>query len=217
MTKWQKAELSYFTTSHSPLLPPNLFFPITFPAVTKRGPLLYRYPFLIEEPQCWSSSATWNWTCVLSRAWIQIPQPLPHSILFGHIFFVQTSLWTKRGSSVWMYCYCFHSIGGLGVEREGQGKWRISYWSSAGRVGVLYNVELVNCVLWDDGNELLFLFYDLSVSVNWITAIYSERRFLCIIVTYQAEAIRRFTVCTQDWLCPFLFNNCVIIKTDDNT
>lgn len=32
---------------------------------------------------------------------------------------------------------------------------------------VLYNVELVSCVLWrkDDGNELLFLFYDLTVSV----------------------------------------------------
>lgn len=69
--------------------------------------------------------------------------------------------------------------------REGEGKWRISYWSSARRMGVLYNVELVNCVLWckDDGNELLFLFYDLSVSVKWITAIYSESKLVCIIVT----------------------------------
>lgn len=46
--KRQKAELSYFMTRHSLPLPPNLFFfPITFPAMTKRGPLLYRNPFLI--------------------------------------------------------------------------------------------------------------------------------------------------------------------------
>lgn len=34
-------------------------------------------------------------------------------------------------------------------------------------MGVLYNVELVSCVLWciDDSSELLFLFYDLTVSV----------------------------------------------------
>lgn len=45
------------TTGHFPFLPPKLF-PVTFPAMTKRGPLLYRHPFLIEEPQCWTSSAT---------------------------------------------------------------------------------------------------------------------------------------------------------------
>lgn len=34
-------------------------------------------------------------------------------------------------------------------------------------MGALYNVELVNYVLWckDDGSELLFLFYDMTVSV----------------------------------------------------
>lgn len=108
---------------------------------------------------------------------------------FGHISCIQTSLWTKRGSVVWMYCYCFHSVWGVGVERVGGGKWRISYWSSARRMGVLYNVELVSCVLWckDDGNELLFLFYDLSVSVKWITAIYSESNFVCIIVTFAEQ------------------------------
>lgn len=137
------------------------------------------------------------------------PHP-PAPISFGHILCVQTSVWTKRGSSVWMYCYCFHSVGGVGVEREGEGKWRISYWSSARRMGVLYNVELVNCVLWckDDGNELLFLFYDLSVSVKWITAIYSESKFVCVIVTLIKEWTR--------W-CAFLLNTCALITADVNT
>lgn len=40
-------KLSFLISGFVTLLPPNLFYPITFPAVTKRGPLLYRYLFLI--------------------------------------------------------------------------------------------------------------------------------------------------------------------------
>lgn len=56
------------------------------------------------------------------------PESRSHNplILFGHILCVQTSLWTTRGSSVWMYCYCFHSMGGAGVEREG-GRGKVAY------------------------------------------------------------------------------------------
>ncbi len=56
-------------------------------------------------------------------------------------------------------------------------------------MAVLYNVEQVSGELWckDDGSELLFLFYDLSVSVKWITAIYSESQFVSIIVTLSKQ------------------------------
>lgn len=54
---------------------------------------------------------------------------------------------------MWKYCYCFHSMGGVGVEREGGDSGVLV--TEARRMDVLYNVELVSCVLWckDDSNE----------------------------------------------------------------
>lgn len=79
-------------------------------------------------------------------------------------------------------------------------------------MGVLYNVELVNCVLCDDGDEL-FLFYDLAVCEMNNSNLQSKGVF-CVLLCWffffflnHAEAIRRFTVCIQDCLCPFLFKN----------
>lgn len=120
LTSWQKAELSLNSTSHhSPPLPPNLWIPITFPAVTKRGPLLYRSLFLSKNlnagPIVLHETGHVYWAEPGSRS------HNPPSISFGHILCVQMSLWTKRGSSLWMYCYCFHSMGGVGVE-GGRGK-----------------------------------------------------------------------------------------------
>lgn len=55
-------------------------------------------------------------------------------------------------------------MGRDGTEREGGERENGVFVTEAvlGGMGVLYNVELVNCVLCDDGDEL-FLFYDLSV------------------------------------------------------
>lgn len=175
--------------------------------MTKRGPLLYRSLFLSKNLN--AGPIVLHETGHEQSLDPDSTAPPPFS--FGHILCVQASLSTNRGSSLWMYCYRFHSGGGMGVwGREGEGKWHISNWSSTRRMGVLYNVELVSCVQWckNDSNELLFLFYDLTVSVIWITAIYSESKFVCIIVTFtkKPEAAIRFIVCTQDWFHPFL--NC---------
>lgn len=171
---------------HDSSLSPSSSKPINshhIPSRDQKGTPAVQIPFLIQEPQCWSYSATWNWTCVLSRFWIQIPQP-PHLVWSYIVCPDEPEL---KGDPV---CGCtvivFTLWEGWGL-REGEGKRCISYWSSARRMGVLYNVELVSCVLWckNDGNELLFLFYDLTVSVTWITAIYSESKFVCIIMTHQ--------------------------------
>lgn len=114
-----------------------------------------------------------------SGTWIQ---PTPHSS-------VSRLLCELKVDPVCGCTVVFTLVGGVGV-----GKWCISYWSSRRRMGILYNVELVNYVLWDDSSELLFLFYDLSVSVKWITAVYIQRRLVCIIILWQR------------WLCPLLCN-----------
>lgn len=106
---------------HDSSLSPSSSKPINshhIPSRDQKGTPAVQIPFLIQEPQCWSYSATWNWTCVLSRFWIQIPQPPPSRLV---IYCVSRWAWTKRGSSLWMYCYCFHSMGGVGVE-GGRGK-----------------------------------------------------------------------------------------------
>lgn len=155
--KRQKLSFSYFTTGHSLPLPSTYSLP-KHSQPWPRGDLCCTvFPFLILEPQCWSSCATQNWICVLSRAWIQMLNPpahQAHAVLCGHICSVQTSAWAKRGSSIQMNCFGFplyfgRRFGGGGKgERGGEGKWCISYWNNAGRMGVLYNVELVNCKKW---------------------------------------------------------------------
>lgn len=49
-------------------------------------------------------------------------------------------------------------------------------------MGVLYNVELVNCVLWDGGDEV-FLFYDLTIC-EMNNSNLQSKEFLCIIVIF---------------------------------
>lgn len=116
-------------------------------------------PWPKEDPCCtntlfWSTDLNAGSTQKLDMYCAE-PEPISHApLLFGQC----------PNETNWEGCvnfYCFHA-GGLGVE----GKQHISYWSNA-RMGALYNVELVNCVLWckDDGSELLFLFYDMTVSV----------------------------------------------------
>lgn len=189
LTKWQKAELSYFTTRHSTPLPQNLFFPITFPAMTKRGPPAVQIPFSYLR----TSMLVLKRYMKLDVYWAE-PGSRSHNppgIVWSCLLRPDESV-NLKGIQCVDVLLLFSLYGaGVGVEREGEGKWRISYWSSARGMGVLYNVELVNCVLWckDDGNELLFLFYDLSVSVKWITAIYSESKFVCIIVTLTKQKL----------------------------
>lgn len=92
LTKWQKAELSYFTTRHSTPLPQNLFFPITFPAMTKRGPPAVQIPFSYLR----TSMLVLKRYMKLDMCTEQSldPDPTIPPVSFGHVFCVQTSLWT---------------------------------------------------------------------------------------------------------------------------
>lgn len=133
--------------------------------------------------------------CVLSRAWIQIPQPPspspPSCLVISH---AAKRVCELHGDPVRGCTFLFTLWEGWGWEGRERGKWRISYWSSATRMGVLYNVELVNCVPWckTDSNELLFLLWSECIcELN-----YSNLQWKHVCVYYydsgQEEATRGF-------------------------
>lgn len=118
LTKWQKAELSFFTTRHSPAPSSKLILFHDIPSHDQKGTPAVQIPFSYEI----TSMLVLERYVKLDMCTEQSLDPDP-TISFGHMFCVQTSRWTKKGSSAWMYCYCFHSMGGVGVEREGEGKY----------------------------------------------------------------------------------------------
>lgn len=129
----------------------------------------------------------------------------PYSLV-GHSCFVQTSVWAKRGSSIWMNCFGFPlylgGVGEGGFEREGKGKLCISYWSNAGRMGVLYNVELVNCMRWPQWVTILVLWTECICEMNnnnlqWQVSVYyclASRRNKVIVCTQMFKTLLTITV-----------------------
>lgn len=95
----------------------------------------------------------------------------------------------------------FHSIG---VGREGKGKWCISYWNNAGRMGVLYNVELVSCKKWQQWVTIV-LWTECICEMNNINLQWHVSVYYCL-------ASRRLkVVCPQKCSKP-INNHCVQIK-----
>lgn len=108
-----------------------------------------------------------------------------------------------RGSSIRMNCFGFPLY--LGGGSKGERKLCISYWNNAGRMGVLYNVELVNCKKWQQWVTIV-LWTECICEMNNNNLQWQVSVCYCL-----ASRRSKVIVCTQKCSKP-INNHCVQIK-----
>lgn len=119
--KWRKLSFSYFTTGHSFPLCSTYFLPKHSQLWPRADFCCTVFPFLILEPQCWSSRAPWNWLCILSGALIQMlktflpTEPMQSCVVIPVLSRQVCEL--KEDTAFGWTVLVFHSIPG-GGERE---------------------------------------------------------------------------------------------------
>lgn len=208
---WQngrkKAVLSHSSSSKS------YEFPSHSQPWPKGGPAVQKKPFLKNLNAGPPAPHETGHECRAEPGFRPPPYSTPPA-RSGHVPRVRTCTWTSKRKKKTGGIQCvdvlllFSLCGRWGWTyqggRDGRGGTLVTE-SVLGWMGVLYNVELVNCVQWcrHDDIELLFLFYELTVSVIWITAISSEKKtvFCAFLWISPRHKQLRFPVCTQGQIC----------------